>query len=152
MAVTSNWYPKALQNLVSGATLWDWDTDDVSGTIKIALFNNSHTFDPDTQDYWNDVSANEASGTGYVAGGTIVSGRAINYDSATNTIQLRCTDPAWTGASFTAYHAVVYKWTGTTTTSPLIVNINFGGAETVTTGTFTVDFDASAGVATIAAP
>lgn len=62
MAVSGRWYPKAQVNFQAGDI--DYDT----GTIKMALVTSSHSFN-DTHEFWNDVSTNEASGTGYSAGG-----------------------------------------------------------------------------------
>jgi hypothetical protein len=42
----------------------DWDSD----TIKVALLSSSYTPNQDTHDYFDDVSANEVTGTGYTTG------------------------------------------------------------------------------------
>ena len=36
------------------------------------LLTNSHSNDPDTQEFIDDVSANQVSGTGYTAGGQLL--------------------------------------------------------------------------------
>jgi hypothetical protein len=42
-----------------------------------------------------------------------------------------------------AAFAVVYKDTGTPSTSPLVGYLDFGGDQTVSSGTFTIVFDAT---------
>jgi len=56
------------------------------------------------------------------------------------------TDSAWTTATFTAYHAVIYD---STAGNDLICSIDFGGAKTVSAGTFTIQWD-SDGIITLA--
>lgn len=72
MAVTTRWYPQGLGALANAAT--DWDT---ATNIKVALMGTGFTYN-DTHDFWNDVSANDyGSSTGYTAGGSNITGRAI---------------------------------------------------------------------------
>lgn len=47
-------------------------------------------------------------------------------------------DPAWSSASFTARQVVIYKDSGTPSTSPLLATGNFGSDTTVTASTFQV--------------
>lgn len=136
--MTAKWYGVPLKNLLNGANLWDWDTD----TIKISLHTSTYTPDLDTHDFWNDAT-NEISGTGYSTGGATLTTSAATYDTASDQVRIDATDPQWTTASFTARIAVIYKSTGVSSTSPLIIYIDFGGDETVTSGTFTIQFDST---------
>lgn len=104
-----------LTGILNGAHSTDWDTD----TIKAALATNSYTPNQDTHDYFDDVT-NELSATGYTAGGVTLSGKSVTYTGATNKLVLDATDPAWTGLSGTFRHLIIYKSTGTGSTSPLI--------------------------------
>lgn len=146
IAVTTKWFGVPFKNFVSGANLWDWDTD----TIKISLHTVTYTPDQDTHDFYNDVT-NEVSSAGYTAGGATLTCSAPTYDTATNEIRLDATDPSWTGVTFTARYAIVYKSTGTASTSPLIAYIDFGADQTVSAGTFTIVFDATGVVKATAA-
>lgn len=113
--------------------------DFTSDSVKVGLLNNSHSFTA-TNDAWADVSANETSGTGYSAGGLAVTGETVTTDDgdAEGVFDIT-TDPAWTSASFSAYHAVFYNDTPTSPTAdPLICSVDFGGIQTVTSGTFTI--------------
>lgn len=136
--MTAKWYGVPLKNLLNGANLWDWDTD----TIKISLHTSTYTPDLDTHDFWNDAT-NEISGTGYSTGGATLTTSAATYDTSSDQVRIDATDPQWTTASFTARIAVIYKSTGVSSTSPLIIYIDFGGDETVTSGTFMIQFDST---------
>lgn len=113
------------------------DLDSGGDTVKVALLDNSHAFDAD-DDGWASVSANEASGTGYTAGGQALSGQATSVDDTDDEGVWDATDIAWTTATITAYHAVIYDDTPTSPADPLICSIDFGGAKTATAGTFTI--------------
>jgi hypothetical protein len=61
-------------------------------------------------------------------------------------------DTAWTTASFTARNAHVYKDRGgATTADELISYVDFGGDETVASGTFTIQWHADGVVKFVAA-
>ena len=125
------------------ANLMNKEVDLEADTIKTALFNNSHTFTASNTDY-SDVSANElASGSGYTTGGETLAGKAVTEAATT---KWDATDEAWTSATFTAYHAVIYD---TSVTNDLIASIDFGGAKAVSSGTFTIQWSAS-GIITLA--
>lgn len=117
----------------------DWDTD----TFKVALVTSSYTPDQDAHDYWDDVSSNEASGTGYTAGGATLGSKTITQDSATNKQTFDAADVSWTTSTVTARYAVIYKSTGTPSTSPLVGYVDFGSNQSSTAGTFTVQWSAS---------
>ena len=138
MAVTAFLYGVPLKNHFAGSSVWDWDTD----TIKVALLT-GHTPGQDTHDFFDDVSANEITGTGYTAGGATLTTSAPTYDTATDTIRMDATDTSWTTSTLSATHAVVYKSTGTGSTSPLIGLIDFGGTISTTAGTFQITWDST---------
>lgn len=121
----------AVHNLASGGH-----------TIKCALLDNSHVFTAEN-DAWADVSANEIAGTGYSAGGATLANQSVSIDDTDDEGVFDADDVSWTSASFSAYHAVIYNDTPTTPTAdPLICSIDFGGVQTVTSGTFTIQWDA----------
>ena len=111
---------------------------DLSGdTIKCVLLDDSHSFDA-TDSTYADISANEIAGTGYVAGGATLANQAVSM--AANTATFDADDTSWTSASFTCYFAALVDITNT---SSLICTIDFGGAQTVTSGTFTIEWNAN---------
>lgn len=148
MAITANWYGNGLlgQYSTTAARRVDWDAD----TIKVSLHTSTYTPNQDTHDFFNDAT-NEIAGTGYTAGGVALVTSAPVYDAASNTLRLDADDASWTTATFTCRIAVVYKDTGTAATSPLLGWVDFGGDESVVSGTFTIQWDGTDGVLRVVA-
>lgn len=117
----------------------DFDSD----TIKVALLTSSYSPDQDAHDYFNDVSANEVSGTGYTAGGATLASKTATYDSANNVVILDAADTTWASSTITARYAVIYDATGTASTSPLIGYVDFGSDQSSTNGNFTITWDST---------
>lgn len=147
MAVTAGFYGPAIQGQWSATASrrQDWVTGD---TLKCSLHTNTYTIDNDAHDFWNDAT-NEITGTGYTTGGVTLGSRALTLVGASNQIQMDAADAAWTTASFTARKGVVYFDTaGASSTDPLFSWVDFGGDNTVSSGTFTIQWDAT-GIANI---
>ena len=131
MAVTSKVYGPALISLFNGEI--DYDT----ATVKALLCSSSYVPNQDTHRYKSDVT-NEITGTGYTAGGVVLSSKTVTYDAATNTLTLDAADPSWgPTATFTFRYLVFYADTGTAATSPLISYTDFGADVSVTSASFT---------------
>lgn len=145
---TANWYGRALEGQYgsTAARRVDW----VGDTIKVALFTSAFTPNQDTQDFYDDLSS-EVTGTGYTAGGAALSGKSVDYNATGNTTSLRASQTSWSTATFTARYAVIYKDTGSAATSPVLGWVDFGGDESVSSGTFTVIWDPTDGVLKITA-
>lgn len=118
----------------------DWDTD----TIKVALLTNSYTPDQDAHNYYDDVVANEVTGTGYTAGGNTLANKTNSYNSSTNVITLDADDTTWSSSTITARYAVVYDASpATNATKPLIGYVDFGSDQSSSNGNFTITWDAT---------
>lgn len=115
----------------------DLDTD----TIKVALVTSSYTPDQDAHDFFDDVT-NEVSGTGYTAGGASLANKAVTADNTDNEGVFDADDVTWSSSSITARAAVLYKSTGTASTSPLICYIDFGADKVSSSGNFTIQWNA----------
>lgn len=112
--------------------------DLVNDTVKVSLMTTSHAFDADN-DGWSSVSANELSTAGgYTAGGATLGSKTVTADDTNDKGVFDAADTAWTTATFTAYHAVIWDDTPTSPADPLIASIDFGGAKSVSSGTFTI--------------
>lgn len=121
-----------------------------SDTIKAMVCTSSYVPDQDAHVYKSSVTG-EVSGTGYTAGGLVLTSKTIAYSAASNTVTLDAADLGWSGASFTGRYVVIYDAaTGADATSPLICYIDFGVDVTASGGNFTVTFDA-AGICTLTA-
>lgn len=96
-----------------------------SDTIKVALFPSSFTPNIDTQAVFSDISASEVTGTGYTAGGATLASQAVTQDNTNDRAMFDAADTSWASSTITARYAVIYKSTGTGSTSPLIGYITF---------------------------
>ena len=124
------------------------DVDFLVDTIKVALVTSSYTPDQDTHDFYDDITNEVANGNGYTTGGATLANKSVTKDNVNNRSVLDADDTAWTTSSFTARGAVIYKDTGVASTSPLICYKDFGSDKTVSSGTFTISWNA-AGILTI---
>lgn len=117
----------------------------LSQTIKLALLTSSYT--PALTDaFFGSINSNEASGTGYTAGGVTLGSITITEDDVNNRGVFGAANPTWTGLTVTnVRYAVIYQSTGTPSTSPLIAWIDLGTNQTFSGDTFTINF-AAAGV------
>lgn len=121
----------------------------LADTIKLAAVTSSYTPDIDTHDFWDDVVANEASGTGYTAGGATLANVSGAVVGASDLAKFDSDDVSWTiSSAFSARYFVLYKATGNNATSPLIGYIDYGSTLSLSSGTVTVTWNA-AGVLTI---
>lgn len=106
--------------------------------IKCALYTSSAVNNSLTTAY---ASSNEASGTGYTAGGNTLagftSGTGLNVGSI-QTAWWSWANTSWTTASFTAASLLMYD--STLGSNNAIEVFDFGGSFTVTNGTFTIVF------------
>lgn len=87
----------------------------------------------------DNVGTDEASGTGYTSGGFTL----VNVDPAVSTSNYGAvtfsTNPSWSSATFSATAAVIYQTTTVSTVANRSVSVHdFGGTQTVTSGTFTL--------------
>ena len=126
-----------------------------SDTLKVALYVSS-TMTPDktvtqANSYYNAgqwVTGNEETGTGYTAAGNTLAG--VTCTQTTNVVTLTSTNPSWSTATFTGanspYGCLVYDSTATT---GICFNY-FGGPQSVTAGTFTIQW-AGTGIAALTA-
>jgi hypothetical protein len=111
--------------------------DLVNDTVYAALLNGVHAFNVD-HNTWSDVSANEISGSGYTANGNALAGKAVTQDQTDNEGVFDANNSVWTSASFTADHCVIRDLTAS---NNLVCSIDFGGNQTVTSGTFTIQWN-----------
>jgi hypothetical protein len=140
MAITQAMCTSFKAELLGGTH--DLDTD----TLKIALYTSSASLDATTTAY---SATNEASGTGYTAGGETITGAVIATSGTTAYLDLG--DVTWSSATITANGALIYN--STAAGNPAIAVLAFGGDKTSTNGDFTVQFptaDASNAIIRIA--
>jgi hypothetical protein len=83
----------------------------------------------------NYIVTNEASGTGYTAGGAALTNTSITVD--TNVALVDFSDLTFSSATITASAALIYN---TTQSQKAVVVLDFGGDKTSTNGDFTIQF------------
>lgn len=101
-------------------------------TFKIALYTSSATLDATTTAY---SATNEVSSANYTAGGFTLT----NVDPSTSGTTAMATfsaNPSWTNVTFTTSQALIYN---STQSNKAVSVIDFGGNQTVTAGTFTIN-------------
>lgn len=123
------------------ANLMNKVVDLEADTIKVALYDTNHSFTASDTDYTTDNEL--ATAGGYTQGGNTLANPAVTEAATT---KWDADDTAWTSATFSAFHAVIWD---STAGNDLIASIDFGGEKAVVAGTFTIQFDAS-GIITIA--
>jgi len=99
---------------------------------KIALYNANANLNNATTAY---TTTNEATGTGYTAGGKILTPILLGSDDTNNTAFVSFNNVTWNPASFTTRGALIYN----STTGAAVFILNFGSDKTPNS-TFTVTF------------
>lgn len=141
-AVTFNLYDKFRQNSFNGGAV---DID--AATLKMAVVTSAYTLDQNLDDFFNDVSAAEVTGTGYTAGGNATANGTVGLSGA-GLVTVDADDPAaWTqnaGGFANGRRCIWYDDTGTPTTSPLVGFSNdFGSDQGNVDGDFTITLNAN---------
>jgi len=109
-------------------------TTSTGNTFKLALYDNSASFTAATTTY---TVTNEVAASGsYVAGGGALTN--VTPTSTGTTAFTDFADLSFTSATITAYGALIYN--DTAAGDPSVCVLDFGGAKTSTSGTFTIIF------------
>jgi hypothetical protein len=123
-------YNSAIDDMARGAI--DFDTD----SFKAMLVISTYAPNKDTDDKRNDVT-NEATGTGYTAGG-VACVCTVTKDTANDKVTLSFAAVSWATSTITARALVIYKSTGTASADNLVAYNDFGSDVSSTGGTFSV--------------
>ena len=125
-----------------GDGTFDLDND----TFYCALVADTYTIDA-TDIIWGEISANDIVGSGYTADGKALT--SVTWTRSGGTTTFDAADPSWTSATIESMYAVIYKsGTANGLVNPLVCLKDFGSNQSVTSGTFTVQFNAS-GILTV---
>ena len=109
-------------------------TTSTGNTFKLALYDNSASFTAATTAY---TASNEVTASGsYSAGGGSLTN--VTPTSTGTTAFTDFADLSFTSATITAYGALIYN--DTAAGDPTVCVLDFGGAKTSTSGTFTIIF------------
>lgn len=122
-------------------------TASTGNDFKLALYDNSASFTAATTAY---TSTNEVAASGsYSAGGGLLTN--VTPTTSGTTAFTDFADLSFTSATITAYGAMIYN--DSAAGNPSVVILDFGGAKSSTSGTFTIIFptaDASNAIIRIA--
>jgi hypothetical protein len=145
MAVTVSglFYP-TWRDALNGTIVLNLDLE----THKVAMFTNTITpsFSADTAYGVAPYNANEVSGTGYTAGGALLTTTTLS-ESPTGTLMVDAADTSWTTSTITnARCALIYA--DALAGNNAICLVNFGADYSTVAGTFTIQW-AAGGVFTI---
>ena len=116
--------------LLSGAQNFNTGTTKV---YKIALYTSSATLDASTTVY---STANEVVGTGYTAGGNVLTVSQIPTNGGSTTAFIDFADVTWPSSTITARGALIYNSTDNTAVTVL----DFGSDKISTAANFTIIF------------
>lgn len=132
MAFTGNWASNVFKTgMLDGVYDFGPGTTDV---YKIALYTNAATLDATTPGY---TTVGETNGIGYNTGGEILTITTVPT-STQNITFLSFANAVWTGATFTARGALIYKADGLT--NPAVCVLDFGSDKSAANGTFIIQF------------
>lgn len=101
-------------------------------TFKIALYTSTATMDSTTTAY---SSTNEASGTGYTAGGASLTN--VTPTSSSTTAYASFSNVTWSSSTITARGALIYN---SSASNKAVAVLDFGADKSSTSGNFTINF------------
>ena len=107
-------------------------------TLRMALYTALADIGPATTTYTG--TTNEITGTGYTAGGELVTGATISTDTQTGTVYVNFDNVSWPGADFTARGALIYN---VTRSNKSVAVLDFGSDKTFTSTNNTVTMPAN---------
>lgn len=106
-----------------------------TNTLKMALYTAFSDIGPLTTVY---TATNEVTGTGYTAGGVVMTGVTINTESSgvnSGTVYVDFANVSWPGANFTARGALIYN---VTQSNKSVAVLDFGSDKTFSSVSNTV--------------
>jgi hypothetical protein len=129
----AQWYAQSGGNLI--ASLW------VPRQMGVVLLKDTYVPNRDTHMRYSDVSAEEAAGAGYTAGGKEITGRSVAYDAAADEWNLLGNDLSWgPGATFATRYAAIYEMA--TADKWLWALLDHGVLQNINNGVFQIDWAA----------
>lgn len=130
---TPKWYANGLLAVANGGV--DLDTD----TIKLGLYTSSYTPTQGTDNFRDDLGANEASGgSGYTAGGFTLASKTLGVSSLTLNWDAADISQAITGGPFAFRYGVFYKARGGASSADELIGYVDFGAQSITDATLNI--------------
>lgn len=141
MAVTAKLYAKFPLNAAGGDAAGDGPMDLLSDTIKHTLHTSTYTPNQSTNETKSDATNELSTAGGYTAGGNTLGSKTYTSSSLVTTFD--AADSSWTGLSVTFRYGVVWDDTPTTPADPLIMYVDTGGDQTLSSVDLAFQWNAS---------
>ena len=148
MTVSAKWFDLGLDKVAGGSISW------TSDTIKVAATSSAYTPNQATHEFFSDVTNELSTANGYTAGGATLGTKSVAAGATAATRALKAAATTWTpgsGQTLTIRYLVIYKSTGTGSTSPLLGYVDLGADTSATNANWTATWDATDGVLKITA-
>jgi len=131
-------------NMMGGTAGGGSPIDYLTDTIKVSLHLSAAAPSLTGDDFFDDIGSELGSGNGYTTGGETLASKTVSTPAA-GVVTYDCADVVWTfTATKTFRYGIVRKDTGVDSTSPVMMCIDFFGADLgITAGTFTWTVNAS---------
>lgn len=107
-------------------------------TFQLMLVGSNYTPNSSTT-HANSIAALQTSGTGYSSGGVVLANPTTTLSGGV--VKWDCDDAVWSESSFTARYGIIAS--STASGWPLVCGLDFTENKTVSSGTFTVTFNAA---------
>lgn len=131
MAFSAVPFDSAIKGQYDGSHAVDFPGD----TLKVSLHTAAYTPNRATHEFFDDVTNEVSAGSGYTAGGETLTGVVVTIESG-HVICIDADDVEWVTLTKTFRYAVIYKDTGTPSSSPLIGYVDFGASQVITAANF----------------
>lgn len=116
--------------------------DYLADNIKCMLIDATQAPDRDNDHFITDINAHEISVGGYTAGGQALASKLETIDVTNHRTKYLAADLSWTfTAGATLRYGVLYKDTGTPSTSRVVSFMDAGSTLTMPAGTFTISWN-----------
>ena len=140
---------QGIHNFTNGSGGGTTTSTGTGNTFKIALFTSSASLGASTTAY---ADSNQASGTGYSAGGNTLTN--VTPTTSSTTALTDFADTTWSSSTITARGALIYNSSTTAgSANRAVAVLDFGTDKTTISGDFTITFptaDASSAIIRIA--
>tara|TARA_R100000742_G_C4259632_1_gene77447 strand:+ start:403 stop:873 length:471 start_codon:yes stop_codon:yes gene_type:complete len=140
---------QGIHNFTNGSGGGTTTSTGSGNTFKIALFTSSASLGAGTTAY---ADSNQASGTGYSAGGNTLTN--VTPTTSSTTALTDFADTTWSSSTITARGALIYNSSTTAgSANRAVAVLDFGSDKTTSAGDFTITFptaDASSAIIRIA--
>lgn len=140
---------QGIHNFTNGSGGGTTTSTGSGNTFKIALFTSSASLGAGTTAY---ADSNQASGTGYTAGGNTLTN--VTPTTSSTTALTDFADTTWSSSSITARGALIYNSSTTAgSANRAVAVLDFGSDKSSSSGDFTITFptaDASSAIIRIA--